>query len=79
MTKEEIIDKLIAYRGNRKAYVDTEVKKAMDEYAKQQAVDFVRWAIENEKIMGDNWGDAFIPGPEDELYDQFIESQNKKQ
>lgn len=47
------------------------------EYAKQQAIAFVKWALESDKIHGDNWGDAFMPGDEEDVYNQFIEQQNK--
>jgi hypothetical protein len=78
MTKEEILEKRRRIFGNKhmELFSDT-IYVVMEEYAKQQAIAFVKWAIESEKIMGDNYYNAFIPGPEEELYDQFIESQNK--
>lgn len=39
---------------------------AMDEFAKQQAIDFAKWISENE-----------MEGDSAKLYDKFIESQNK--
>jgi len=52
---------------------------AMDEYAKQKAIEFMKWALENDKISGDNYGFAFIHHPEtaETVFDQFIKSGNK--
>jgi hypothetical protein len=77
-TKEEILkDQVGSYTFDELIDNEPGIMTAMEEYAKQQAIAFVKWAIESEKIMGDNYYNAFIPGPEEELYDQFIESQNK--
>lgn len=78
MTKEEILAKYCHTYALANIEEYSNALSVMDEYAKQQAIEFVKWAIEGGKIMGDNWGDAFIPGSEDELYDQFIESQSKQ-
>jgi hypothetical protein len=77
MTKEEILARL---QNDNPSSIP--IFKAMDEYAKQQAIAFVRWAIDEEKIVGNSAGSAFTNEPEDELYTQFseyqfIEQQNK--
>jgi len=78
MTKEDLLEK-VKYRFGTKhmELFDEIIKSLMDEYAKQQAIAFIKWGIESGEIMGDNWGDAFIPGEEETLYDKFIEQQNK--
>jgi hypothetical protein len=77
-TKEEILkDQVGSYTFDELIDNEPGIITAMEEYAKQQTIAFVKWAIESEKIMGDSYCNAFIPGPEEELYDQFIESQNK--
>jgi hypothetical protein len=67
MTKEEILAKhcYTAALGNIEEY--SNALSAMDEYAKQQAIDFAKWISDNE-----------MEGDGDKLYDQFIESQNKQ-
>jgi len=77
MTKEEILNKHDTSRHYIEQTCRPELFSAMDEYAKQQAIAFIKWGIESGEIMGDNWGDAFIPGEEETLYDKFIEQQNK--
>jgi hypothetical protein len=55
---------------------------AMDEYAKQQAIDFIKWAM-SAALQGDHYGGVMFglplgPNNEEEAYNQFIESQNKQ-
>ena len=67
-----------ALSDTSKSCIDYAVQRYVDEYAaKQQAIAFVKWALEMDKIHGDNWGDAFMPGDEEDVYNQFIEQQNK--
>jgi hypothetical protein len=84
MTKESILDQHVKYAWEcdqaSPVIPYSEAEKAMDEYAKQKAVAFLKWALESDNIVGDNYGDAFIPYPttEEELYSQFIEQQTKE-
>jgi hypothetical protein len=76
MTKGDVLSKTMGVIPLSRIIKHHEgIFNAMEEYAKQQTIAFVKWAIESEKIMGDSYCNAFIPGPEEELYDQFIESQ----
>lgn len=95
MTKEEIINKYAfverresdfgqapAYDFKYLAYGNAE--KAMDEYAKQQAIAFAEWAFKDDNpfVEGSNgrWiqqsGNSSSWSTE-ELYNIFIEQQNK--
>jgi hypothetical protein len=56
---------------------ESEILDAMDEYAKQQAIAFMNWAMDNEKIVGNSAGSVFTNEPDDNLYNQFVEQQNK--
>jgi hypothetical protein len=73
MTKQEILEKRRLIFGNQhmKLFSDT-IYNMMDEYAKQQAIAFVKWAIDSGKIIGDNYGEAYIPLEEDDIYNQFM-------
>lgn len=77
MTKEECLNKHDTSRKYIEQTCRPELFAAMDEYAAQQAIEFVKWAIDAEKIVGDNWGIAFMPLMEEDVYNQFIEQQNK--
>lgn len=84
MTKEELLRGSGILKGNGfiwGSYIPSahvyNLLEVMDEYAKQQAIEFVKWAIDAEKIVGDNWGIAFMPLMEEDVYNQFIEQQNK--
>jgi len=53
----------------------------MDEFAKQQAIAFINWAIDA-ALQGDHYGGVSFSlplGPDnaEQAYDQFIEQQNK--
>jgi hypothetical protein len=86
MTKEEILSPhdLYAWECDEGDHVVpySAAEKAMDEYAKQQAIALVAWSIKNNHYVGVNgeWyskdgeGVAATTGA---LYDQFIEQQNK--
>lgn len=83
MTKDEVIASMaiVAINKDDTLYFSLlSTKAAMDIYAKQTSIAFVKWAIESGKIIGDNWGDAFISSPETEetIYNQFIEQQTKQ-
>lgn len=75
-TKDEIIDWALMQEGGV-----GHVSKAMDEYAKQQAMEFAKWtAINLWSVHGDNWypyQNEDNPVSADELYNLFIESQNE--
>lgn len=82
MTKEEILRKTLGMipfvhiMGSHES-----ICHSMDEFAKQQAKDFAKWtAVNLWSVHGDNWYpylDEDNPISADELYNQFIESQNK--
>jgi hypothetical protein len=74
MTKREIINEYECVNDSG-AYSDNQICSMMNEWAKHQAVEFVKWAIENNKIIGDSWGNSYMPGDEGEMYDKFIQSQ----
>lgn len=77
-TVEEILDIL-----QKKSPHSIPTIKVAEEYARQQAIAFIKWAIDSCKVIGDNYGEAYTPHEEDHLYDQFIKHQqstdNKKQ
>lgn len=53
------------------------IEDAMDEYAKQQAIAFLKWAMES-ALCGDNYKSVFIINEaetEETLYSQFTEQQ----
>lgn len=77
MTKKEIFNNNWKFTSGPPILGMSSIFQSMDEYAKQQAIAFVKWALESDKIHGDNWGDAFMPGDEEDVYNQFIEQQNK--
>jgi hypothetical protein len=64
-----------------------DIHKAMDEYAKQQAIEFSNWQNEgcylyNTNptgwcILNENLETEYVCETTEQLYDQFIESQNK--
>lgn len=89
MTKEEIFDKHsnILYdlvEDHYSCLVLEDALVAMDEYAKQQAIEFGKWiqgcnyapATEGNKWQNQIAGENDIVTTE-ELHDQFIENQNK--
>lgn len=74
MTKQDIWDKKVA--GWRLSMTDKGhacAMSAMDEYAKQQAIAFMKWALDNDRLHGDNYGFVFIhhPETEDTLFEEF--------
>jgi hypothetical protein len=86
MTKEEIISKELGryslkpeqvYHGTNA--IPAALHRSMDEYAKQQAINFAKWTAENLwTVYGDNWypyQDEDNPILANKLYDQFIDSQ----
>lgn len=89
MTKEEIINGAIKRLIIRTPTKDV-IEDAMDEYAKQQAVEFDIWKRQNAYTIGES-GDHYLKlvitddGKKahtkiftiEYVYDQFIESQNK--
>lgn len=78
MTKEEALAPHIKMSDAFTSWVYAEdAKKAMDEYAKQTSIAFVKWAIEEDKIRTDSLGYPHIPLEEEYIYNQFIEQQNK--
>lgn len=90
MTKEDILGKtpIIADKAGNNLYVNRKYAlNAMDEYAKQQAITFAvfrdlyhreerRKVKEEERRLGGmiTWDYT----PDGEIYNQFIESQNKQ-
>jgi hypothetical protein len=72
MTKEEII-KMYEPHPN-KAEISV-ISAMMDEYAKQQAIEFAQHMFQNVWKMNDMNPSPFVSN--DQLYNQFIESQNK--
>lgn len=81
--KGEILDQYVKYAWEcdqaSPVIPYSEAEKAMDVYAKQQGIAFMKWAIES-ALCGDNYGGVFIINEketEESLYSQFIEQQNK--
>lgn len=76
------MDEWAGYLISNSSHVTTELqvpKHILDEYAKQQAIEFVNWLSEE---MGEDWcffEDKNMDKPltKEELYIQFIEQQNK--
>ncbi len=88
MTKEEILDKSITYAFEcddaSMVIPYGAAEKAMDEYAKQQAIAFDEWKVSNKYRASLNmFGELVYEDDSDhcygtqELYNQFIEQQNK--
>jgi len=78
MTKDEILKKLQDENPS-----SIPVFKAMDEYAKYQAIAFNNWLPESGYVRsGDNeWREILSPAnikSTEQLYNQFIEQQNKQ-
>lgn len=81
MTKEEIL--WLKPQPTPNSVTMRGAKEAMDEYAKQQAIAFDEWKINQgwTNISKGKWAQGvFYAGAKSskELYDQFIESQNKQ-
>lgn len=96
MTKEELIKKELAryalkpehvYHGTNA--VPAAFHKAMDEYAKQQAIEFLRHCLEAGYLRPDEhgsvqldynyWHESNFTKASEEIYTKFIEQQNKEQ
>lgn len=81
MTKEEILEK----HGR---VVSGPALKAMDEYAKQQAIEFLRHCLEAGYLRPDEhgsvqldynyWHESNFTKASEEIYTKFIEQQNKE-
>ena len=86
MTKNEIIEEHLPLHRYQDWYHKDDIEKMMDIWAKNQSVAFGEWIIKNahldkEKnqwfVFHDNkWN--FDVKSTDQLYAQFIESQNKQ-
>lgn len=87
-TKEEILkDQVGSYTFDELIDNEPGVITAMDEYAKQQAIEFLKHGIKEEDIYVSNdetvricskdWNDSGFDDAVGKLYDQFIKSQNK--
>lgn len=88
MTKEEILEKRRRIFGNQhmELFSDT-IQNMMDEYAKQQVIEFLKHGIKEEDIYVSNdetvricskdWNDSGFDDAVGKLYDQFIKNQNK--
>lgn len=93
MTKEEILNKHDTSARYIEQTCRPELFAAMDEFAKQQAIAFDQWKVENRWFSFENgyWHYTFEQGTSmsektynkhyrktpDELYALFIENQNK--
>lgn len=82
MTKEDILDRYMksAWELDESAEVITynAAEKAMEEFGKFQAIEFIKWGISSGNITSLYHGPAIIqPDTEEELYTQFIEQQQK--
>ena len=98
MTKESILNKidepdnnLIFDGDNRMIGYDGDVRpilRAMDEYAKQQAIAFIRHCLEAGYLRPDEdgsvqldynyWYESNFTKASEEIYTKFIEQQNKE-
>ena len=90
MTKETILDEYAKYAWecdeSQHVVPYSKAEKAMDEYAKQQAIAFDKWKLENywlwdtsvlKYFKWDNDNKRQIRFSHEEIYNQFIEQQNK--
>lgn len=87
MTKEEILLKETSGIFDEYEGGITGIFGAMDEYARQQVIAFLKHGIKEEDIYVSNdetvricskdWNDSSFDDTVGKLYDQFIESQNK--
>ena len=82
MTKQEALNKVGVDTGSRRH--NKAIENAMDEYAKQQAIAFDEWKVSNKYRASLNmFGELVYEDNSDhcygrqELYNQFIEQQNK--
>ncbi len=80
MTKEEVIKKYDLHfeemtKANPEEYISVKLLRAMDEYAKEVAIDFANWLEDNNKMAGDYTGEAGIIG---DLAAHFNEYQQEK-
>jgi len=87
MTKDQIINKyaigkdvFIANRSVRLFPIE-EAKKAMSEYARQQAMAFAEWIKETNWAEKDTWGKHDPPSipTMDQLYSLYLEQSKDKQ
>ena len=81
-TKEQLIDSLGTWNDGGDRYPRSEVEKALDEYAEQQAIAFHIWADNVAVRAGaDLWtigaGHTTTAYTTSQLYALFIEHQNK--
>jgi hypothetical protein len=84
MTKEEIIKRYEPHPNKAEISV---IGKMMDEYAKQQAIAFSDWQNEGCYLyntnptgwcrLNENLETEYVCETTEQLYNQFIESQNK--
>jgi len=83
MTKDEIIDKTLtnAQKYGSQCVNHDQIRTMMESYAKQQAIAFGEWVDVNAVRNGyHEWtvgcGDSKKKYTSEQLYNQFIESQN---
>jgi len=90
MTRDEIIEKfpVVTAKEDRTAWLSRDsARKCMDEFAKQQAIEFSDWLIKNAYYPDCNnygrWRSAVakykVTWSTEELHAQFIEKQNSNQ
>lgn len=86
MTKEQLLDEHAKYAWecdeSEHVVAYSKAEKAMDEYAKQQAIAFDEWKADNKWVQSLNNNYFMKEHPlqhktSDQLYSQFIEQQNK--
>lgn len=86
MTKEEILDPFRKMSDSSTSWVyEEDAIKAMDEYAKQQAIAFMNWTLSSDcdtySCTDENqWTNIFTSEniTTEQLYNQFIDQQNKQ-
>jgi hypothetical protein len=80
-TKEELIHEM--FSAGTGSYNPEDIGSLMESYAKQQSISFDKWKIEKgyHKYIYDKWHNNYptIGYTTEELYAQFIESQNNNQ
>ena len=90
MTKEEIRHKNNIYLSKEETFTETDIYSAMDEYAKQECIEFLKWAINehsadyegfslsaNRLLGGDT---KFVNGEEltmSQFYELYLQSKGK--
>ncbi len=78
MTKEEIVTKETFGIFDEYELGITGLSKAMDEYAKQEAIAFLKWCIKSSQIGLDDQWYMVIRNNDQNLWNEYQQSLNNK-